>query len=367
MGKIVGKQFRVVASKNLKDSLADSVKEGNQAKFYLAQAPSVASINPDGVSLDDVTTPDKEFDRNVLIINGNKIQGVNDSDIIKLNAIQDVINLFVYKGSVDTFANLPTTNVKVGDVYNVNREFYIENVSYPAHTNVVCSYAKSGAGHQFITWDALGGTMQIGTSVRPHTVNDKQLSYNVPEKIPISSFSIYLAENSSLKVIDGKISLNKSRPSAKRTDNETLYYGSADPIGEFSIKVDVSQGLYINDLNMISLNISSSEGLNTNSSNALYILLATDKTVPINSIQKELCANSGLAFNEHGALTIAIGEQSSNNMDCINGALVLGEGSSSDGHGGLCISSNAMVNFINTNTSIRTYISSLIDEKLKAQ
>ena len=37
MGNIVGKQFRVVASKNLKDSLADSVKEGNQAKFYLAQ------------------------------------------------------------------------------------------------------------------------------------------------------------------------------------------------------------------------------------------------------------------------------------------------------------------------------------------
>lgn len=321
MGNIVGKQFRVVASKNVTDSLADSVKEGNQAKFYLAQAPSVASIYADGVSLDDVTTPNKEFDRNVLIINGNKIQGVNDSDIIKLNAIHDVTNLFVYKGSVDTFANLPTTNVKVGDVYNVNREFNIGNVSYPAYTNVVCSYAKSGAGHQFITWDALGGAMQMGTSVNPHTVNDKQLSYNVPENIPISSFSICLAENSSLKVIDGKISLN----------------------------------------------ISSDEGLNISSSNELYIFLSTDKTVPINSIQKEPCANSGLAFNAHGALTIAIGEKSSNNMDCIDGALVLGEGSSMDGHGGLCISSNAMVNFINTNVSIRTYISSLIDEKLKAQ
>ena len=123
MGNIIGKQFSVVASKNVTNAIADSVKEGNQAKFYLAQAPSVASVNADGVSLNDVTTPDKNFDRNVLIINGNKIQGVNDSDIIKLNAIQDVTNLFVYKGSVNTFEDLPkdATKVKVGDVYNVNK------------------------------------------------------------------------------------------------------------------------------------------------------------------------------------------------------------------------------------------------------
>ena len=64
MGKIKNKIFGLVVSKNLKDSLADSVKEGNQAKFYLAQ-----NNNPyEQKALDDVTTVTND-DRNTLIIN----------------------------------------------------------------------------------------------------------------------------------------------------------------------------------------------------------------------------------------------------------------------------------------------------------
>mgnify|MGYP006920093979 FL=1 len=36
MGNIVGKPFGVVASINYEAALEESVKEGNQAKFYLA-------------------------------------------------------------------------------------------------------------------------------------------------------------------------------------------------------------------------------------------------------------------------------------------------------------------------------------------
>lgn len=77
MGKIRNKVFGLVVSKNVTDSLADSIKDSNQAKFYLAQDKI-----PNGQALDDVTIPDELTDRNVLIINGNKIQGVNQNDLL---------------------------------------------------------------------------------------------------------------------------------------------------------------------------------------------------------------------------------------------------------------------------------------------
>ena len=84
MGNIVGKQFRVVASKNVTDSLADSVKEGNQAKFYLAQDGPAG-----GAALDNITKVTDDA-RNVLIINGNKIQGISNNDVAKSNTLPTV-------------------------------------------------------------------------------------------------------------------------------------------------------------------------------------------------------------------------------------------------------------------------------------
>ncbi len=363
MGNIVGKLFKVVASKNVTDSLADSVKEGNQAKFYLAQEGAA-----NGKALDNVTTPDELTDRNVLIINGNKIQGVNASDINKLNAITDVSKLFKYKGSVATGEELlkkvpPET--EVGDVWNVEQECEIGGIWYPAYTNFVCSSVKAPIAGKpgSSTWDSLGGTMQIGTEALPTVSGSTTLRYENSDNTPISSFNINLAINSSLQARNGEITLLKSSPFARKIDKETLYYGSNDPIASFKIKVNTSRGLYINDLNMIDLSISNGLGIDTKDS--LYILLSTDKS---NSIDKEASEpeNSGLAFTKGGALTIAIGENASNNGDCIGGALVLGSGTNSI-RGGLCISSNTMVDFINTNMTIRTYINSLIDAKLKAQ
>lgn len=169
MGNIVGKQFRVVASKDYATALAESVKEGNQAKFYLAQK--------EGKALDGVTAT-TDNDRNTLIINGNRIQGVSNNDISKLDAITDVTKLFKYKGSVDTFDDLPTgtlRDVSVGDVWNIKSDFTLEGVIYPAYTNVVCVTAAYGSA-PVIVWDALGGTMEMGTSVAP-TVKNSRLSY----------------------------------------------------------------------------------------------------------------------------------------------------------------------------------------------
>lgn len=365
MGKIKNKVFGLVVSKNVTDSLADSIKDNNQAKFYLAQ-----NKLPNGQALDDVTSPNELTDRNVLIINGNKIQGVNQNDLSKLDSITDVGKLFKYKGSVATRDELlkkVPPEAEVGDVWNVEQECEIDGVKYPAYTNFVCSSAKASIDGKpaSSTWDSLGGTMQMGTIATVNSIGNTRLYYRTSYNIPISSFSINLAVNSSLKTANGEITLSKSSPSAKKIDKETLYYGSNDPIVNFKIKVDAAQGLYINDLNMISLSISSRGGLGIDTNDNLYMVLSTDKSTPIDKEVSEP-ENSGLAFKSNGALTIAIGENYSNNNDCINGALVLGSGTNGR-HGGLCISSNVVVDFINTNMNIRTYINSLIDAKLKAQ
>lgn len=315
MGNIVGKQFKVVASKNVTDSLNDSVKEGNQAKFYLAQKDYAK-----GKALDEVTSPDEFSDRNVIIINGNTIQGVSKNDIIKLDAISDATKLFKYKGSVSTGYDLlkkvpPEANV--GDVWNVEQECEINGIKYPPYTNFVCSYIKISPASA--SWDSLGGIM---------------------------------------------ISVSSAYP--QRNDRQTLSFSSyGHPMDHFTLKVDKYAGLYINSNNEISLGLSTYRGINVDKDNFIYLLLSTEKEAPLDASQYVSCANSGLAFNKQGGLTVAIGNSGTNNGDFIDGALVLG--SAIQGHGGLCISSSAMTRYIKSNTDVRIYIDSLIDAKLKAQ
>lgn len=72
---------------------------------------------------------------------------------ILLNKIQE-LNLSVYqpKGSINSLDELPIQNLRVGDVYNIINPFYIEDLRYPAGTNVVWTGSK---------WDPLGGTVDF--------------------------------------------------------------------------------------------------------------------------------------------------------------------------------------------------------------
>ena len=60
-----------------------------------------------------------------------------------------VTSVYKYKGSVQTYADLPTENNQAGDVWNVIEKYE----SYPAGTN----FAWTPDG----TWDALGGTIEV--------------------------------------------------------------------------------------------------------------------------------------------------------------------------------------------------------------
>lgn len=85
---------------------------------------------------------------------GDLTTGTNtENKLIAANILVDYINsrlsaVFKYKGSVATFAALPTTGQAVGDTYNVVAAFSLSGEDYPAGTNV----AWNGTG-----WDPLAG------------------------------------------------------------------------------------------------------------------------------------------------------------------------------------------------------------------
>lgn len=359
MGNIVGKQFKVVASKNLTDSLADSVKEGNQAKFYLAQ-DGLAN----GKALDDVTIPDELTDRNVLIINGNKIQGVNQKDLSKLDAITDVTKIFKYKGSVETGAELlekvpPET--EVGDVWNVEQECEINGVQYPAHTNFVCSSVQISIDGKpaTSTWDSLGGTMQIGApasvTCETNNMNYTVLHYSTKDNLPINGFPIILDSNTGIFADnDGKISLELCAADVLDLEHhpngyDSLVISTTFPIN--AVKIPIGSGL----------NVSTSYGIDVKLSGA------ANNNDEIGFDWNNSYRNSGLDISTNG-LFIAISSSGTLSSKYIpNGLKCVGIDNVYRLTGGLILDGDNIVDWLKINKKLEPYINSLIDAKLKAQ
>lgn len=299
MGNIVGKQFGVVASKNYTTALAESIKEGNQAKFYLAQS------NDDQKALGDVTEV-TSTDRNALIINGNTIQGISKEDITKLDAISDVTKIFKYQGSVRTRADLLAKVppfVEKGDVYNVETSIVLNGIPYSAHTNFVYTGLNTTMGSEE-NWDSLGGTLQIGTSVKGVKIGTNTIRWGNEDKIPISSLT--------LKVTGGLLV----------SSNEV-------------IKVDIGTGLKFQG-NIIALKLST-KSLET---------LANYEGTGV----------SGLNIDDNGGLHVALAPSSN------NGGRYLVHKSE-----GIALDYAQLVTSLKADTQLKTYINSLIDAKLKAQ
>ena len=361
MGKIKNKVFGLVVSKNVTDSLADSIKDGNQAKFYLAQD----KFSTDGQALDNVTIPNELTDRNVLIINGNRIQGVNQNDLSKLDAITDVNKLFKYKGSVETIDELlkkvpPET--EVGDVWNVKQESEIDGVRYPAHTNFVCSFVNMKPASS--TWDSLGGTMQIGSAADSYKINDNLLIYHCQDSnIPMTQFSLSVSTDEGLYINTyNELGLNHNDAIEQRLcSHELLYMRKPNSIIN-NIAIRVSTPLYISSKNEIELKVGTGLMIDDN----VYLNLASN---PKSSKGHEY-ESGGFSYNASNGLSISLATSPLFYNDIVPNGLNLQDyagtaaGSST---GGLYISSLALVNFIHDNKAIRTYISSLIDEKLEAQ
>lgn len=392
MGNIVGKLFRVVASKDYATALAESVKEGNQAKFYLAQK--------DGKALDGVTAT-TDNDRNTLIINGNRIQGVSNNDISKLDAITDVTKLFKYKGSVDTFDDLPTGtlhDVSVGDVWNIKSDFTLEGVTYPAYTNVVCVTAAYGSA-PMIKWDALGGTMEMGTSVDP-TVKDSRLRYKTKNNIPISSFEIVLGSDTGIMAdASGVIRIKSDKKTFSRVDDGMLSCISAAPLNHITLHISTDNGLFIGtDIdgnNHIGLRLStesicymSTKVVNEHTiNNSLSIV--SDNNYPLhefilpcgNGVEAIITdnikhtANLAVKLSTSGTDAEIAGNSRMSGLDFNGGGLYVALSPSEEVNkkflirngGGLALKYTELVNSLKSDTQLKQYINSLIDAKLQAQ
>lgn len=312
MGNIVGKPFGVVASKDYNTALTESVKEGNQAKFYLAENG--------GNGFNDITATTDDS-RNTLIVNGNKIQGVSTSDINKLNLISGsgliTDGAFKYKGSVNKFSNLPSSpdNVSIGDVYNINNQFTIDGILYPAYTSVVC-IGTNGDGFSPIEWNALGGTMYIGTNVTPKQLSIYELVYNHNDRTPISSFTIKLKQKSGL----------------------TFNYDE--------IKLNLGKGLMLDGDN---ITISTGAGLDFNINGQLGLKLGTR------------C--SGLYFDSSYGLNVALATDIYNTNSYISGIVILGKQDAS--YGGLAIDSNALSDWLENDATVENHIISIARNNLR--
>lgn len=103
----------------------------------------------------------------------NSIKVDKSSDGYDIKAVDT--NIYKYKGSVKSFSDLPTSNVRTGDVYNVESSYG----DYPANTNF-----GAIVSNEKITWDSLGGTINYPvTSVNGQT-GDVSITIPEPPSVP---------------------------------------------------------------------------------------------------------------------------------------------------------------------------------------
>ena len=148
----VGKPFGVVTSKNQATAIIESKQDANSGQFYITRTDN---SNTGGVG----NTEGDASQAISLTINGNVLRGISKDDAIKLanlNIGSGTIaeGAFNYKGSVGDVDDLPI-DAKVGDVYNISNDFYLDGTMFPAYTSVV--YVDDGT----YTWMSLGGNFDI--------------------------------------------------------------------------------------------------------------------------------------------------------------------------------------------------------------
>lgn len=368
MGNIVGKPFGVVASKDYNTALTESVKEGNQAKFYLTEN--------EGNGFNDITATTDDS-RNTLIVNGNKIQGVSTSDINKLNLISGsgliTDGAFRYKGSVDNISKLPD-DAKVGDVYNISTHFMIGSIDYPAYTSVV--YVNDGTN----TWQSLGGEMKLGTHAIGLRTTDDNIFYSGPNYLspnykPITSFDINLDSDNGLYAKPNNfisIRLGLGLSTSKGSIVPCLGQGLTFDDGG-NININPGDGLNFNISSKLQLNLGSGlhfyngrvypnlgPGLALNSDNKITYKLGSGKD---DNNEGDITRCSGLYIDSSYGLNVALATDIYNTNSYISGIVRLDEQDAS--YGGLAIDSNVLSSWLENDTTVENHIISITRNNLR--
>ena len=125
----------------------------------------VTQMEGKGLSANDFTNALKDKLNNIPenIYSQNEVYNKNETDTAITNAVKEAVaGIYKIKGSI-SFANLPSTDLKEGYVYNITDKFittdlFVEGAgkSYPAGTNIV--YTQNG-------WDCMAGIFDFSDFV----------------------------------------------------------------------------------------------------------------------------------------------------------------------------------------------------------
>ena len=133
---------------------AIDLENGLPAIKTWANSKFVEKVSGKGLSTNDYTTTDKNKLSGIasgaevnVQADWNETNTNSDAYIKNKPTIPSIVGIYTYKGSVATYANLPSSPSS-GDVYNVEAAYG----DYPAGTN----FAWTGSA-----WDSLGGSFSI--------------------------------------------------------------------------------------------------------------------------------------------------------------------------------------------------------------
>lgn len=176
----------------LYDGLVVSVKENNG--LYVLNgfgADPLAYTDADNWHQIDATAAKVELVNNLTSTDTNKALAAAQGKVLddKIEALKTSLSAALnYKGSVDTFAALPTDPTK-GDVYNV----VAANGNIPAGTN----YAWNGE-----SWDALGGSVDLSGYYTKDEVDSAIKNADISSKL-VEVNSKIDANTTALNIING--------------------------------------------------------------------------------------------------------------------------------------------------------------------
>lgn len=148
---------------NLTSTKVDKGQPGSKWQLYGIGSKTTPLPNGNTISATEQALPNTVINRNTDGRAAIK-DPINDLDIANKEYVdttikQKLASTYVYKGSVQTYAKLPT-KANTGDVYNVIEAYQ----SYPAGTN----FAWTGT-----RWDALGGSVDLSNyATKQEVAND---------------------------------------------------------------------------------------------------------------------------------------------------------------------------------------------------
>lgn len=359
MGNIVGNVFGVVASKDQATALTESIKTGNEAKFYLSKNNTTntgATCNAAGNKQDSIA----------LTINGNVLRGMSAAEQEKLDQFLSVnpATVYKFKGTVATYADLlKVTSVKAGDVYNVTDP---TSQGYPKETNFAAT--KDGTGATTNIWDSLGG---IGVKV------------STADNITLTTYTTQISHQKlTMKPYAGATRNNTVVDAIEIAAAKPLIISTRTPDGEATptFGLDLGNGLLVDGDNKLTVGMEKivmGEYLTAQTMTQMINgTSVTFQTLPISVNETHLnnhisnmallksavsdSASSGIVVLDKGYLTIQVPSYT-NQPDQADGILCITTGLAKKAANGLYISSKKLAEFVNRLVNLA--ISSALEAK----